>query len=123
MVGNIKAPLEETEQRALVQWLRLKKISHFSVGNENVHSFLNRDLAVKMQGKAKAMGAVKGVSDMVILLDRCVLFIELKRADRSLSKVSKEQTKFIDMVNGLEYAHGAVCYGYLNAIEFIEGYL
>jgi len=114
------APKEEVEQKALVQWLKIKKIQYFAVMNENSFSFLNRNLAVKIQAKNKAMGSVKGVSDMVVMLQSCILFIELKRVDKKLSKVSKEQIEFLEMANKYPYAKAKVCYGYLEAIEFIE---
>ena len=122
-------PKEETEQRALVQWLKLKKITYFAVQNENNFSFLNRNIAVKMQSKAKSMGSVKGVSDMVVMLPSKILFIELKRVPKKLksgklsytnSKTSQDQLDFISVANGFEYAEARVCYGYLEAIELIE---
>jgi len=117
------SPLEEVEQRALVQWLKLKKIPYFAVANENIFSFLNRNLAVKIQAKQKALGAIKGVSDLCIMLPNKILFIELKRSDPKLSKVSKEQIAFLKEVNKLDYAYGDVAYGYLEAIEIIERFM
>ena len=125
-------PKEELEQKALVQWLKLKKIPYFAVGNENIFSFLNRGLAVKLQSKAKSMGSVKGVSDMVVMLPSNILFIELKRVPKKLksgklsytnSKTSQEQLDFIAMVNGFDYSEAKVCYGYIEAIEFIESFI
>jgi hypothetical protein len=130
-------PKEEVEQIALVQWLKLKKIPHFSVPNENLFTTLLRKYLPKnlmhliftIEKKLKDMGEVKGTSDLFIFLDNCLLIIELKRKPTMLkngktsysnSKVSQEQLDFIEMANKYPYAKACICYGYADAIKIIE---
>jgi len=111
---------EEQEQKKLVQWLRLKKIFHFAPMNENKQSFTNPKVAMMIEAKAKSMGKVKGVSDLVVMLPNSILFIELKRAKKSLTKVSDSQNVFLSKIGQFCYAKGHVCYGANEAIEIIE---
>lgn len=113
-------PTEEQEQKALVQWLNLKKIFHFAPMNENKQSFTNPKVAMMIENKAKSMGKVKGVSDLVVMLPKTILFIELKRAKKSLSKVSDSQNTFISKIGQFCYAKGHICYGVNEAIDIIE---
>ena len=112
----MKAPLEEVEQKALVQYLRLNKIPHFAIPNGGKRN------AIEMKNM-KTAGLKVGASDMVIMLPNKILFIELKRSDPKLSKVSKEQKAFLKEVNKLDYAYGDVAFGYLEAIEIIEEFI
>lgn len=111
---------EEQEQKKLVQWLKLKKIFHFAPMNENKQSFTNPKVAMMIEAKAKSMGKVKGVSDLVVMLPSSILFIELKRAKKSLTKVSYSQNVFLSKIGQFCYAKGHVCYGANEAIEIIE---
>jgi hypothetical protein len=119
---------EADEQKSLVQWLRLKKITHFAVGNENNHSGIirqsikNQGLAARIiamiENKAKAMGKRKGVSDLVVLLPGAkAVFIELKRRDGG--KVSVDQDIWRQEVTELGFeAH--ICHGFDEAMAVIE---
>ena len=111
---------EEQEQKKLVQWLKLKKIFHFAPMNENKQSFTNPKVAMMIEAKAKSMGKVKGVSDLVVMLPSSILFIELKRAKKRLTKVSDSQNVFLSKIGQFCYAKGHVCYGANEAIEIIE---
>ena len=111
---------EEQEQKKLVQWLKLKKIFHFAPMNENKQSFTNPKVAMMIEAKAKSMGKVKGVSDLVVMLPSSILFIELKRAKKRLTKVSDSQNSFLSKIGQFCYAKGHVCYGANEAIEIIE---
>lgn len=120
---------ESLEQQKLIQWLKLKKLFYFAPMNENQASFTNRIVAMKQEVKAKSMGKVKGVSDVIVMLPNKILFIELKRAKKILksgktsishTKVSDEQKAFINSVNGFVYASAKICYGFNEAMEFIE---
>lgn len=122
-------PTEAEEQESLVYWLRLKKLLHFSPNNENQHSFTNRKVAMIQEQKAKRMGKLKGVSDIVVFLEDKILFIELKRRKKKLkngkmsvshTKVSKEQGEFIERANKYQYCSAIVAYGWKEAVEFIE---
>ena len=120
---------EYEEQKALVEWLRIKKIMHFSNHNENNTYKQDRRYAMIAEQKAKASGKVKGVSDICVMLPNKILFIELKRKPKILksgklsvahTKVSKEQQAFLDRVNMFDYAAGIVAYGWHQARDFIN---
>ena len=113
-------PLESVEQKALVQWLRLQKIQFVVPQNENIFSFLDRETAIKIQMKSKAIGVERGYSDLIIFLPNRLLCLELKR--RKGGKVSKEQKKFLDSVNEYPYAVGAVANGWEEAKALVEYY-
>ena len=124
-------PTEEEEQKSLVQWLRAKKIFHFAPMNENNAHKQNRKYAMIAEVKAKSMGKVKGVSDIVVMLPHKILFIELKRQKKRLksgglsithTKVSKEQYAFMTKANTFEYIEATICYGAKEAIEFISSH-
>ena len=129
----INPPTETIEQKKLVQWLRLKKIFHFAPTNENQGSFTNRLVAIRVEAKAKSMGKINGVSDLIVMLPNKILFIELKRAKKTLKSgklstshttVSDEQREFLQtIVDNFEYADGFICYGAEEAIEFIKNSL
>ena len=112
--------VEEQEQKALVQWLKLKKIFHFAPMNENKQSFTNPKVAMMIENKAKSMGKVKGVSDIIVMLQNKILFIELKRKEKSKAKVSDSQNTFLSKIGQFHYAKGHICYGANEAIDIIE---
>jgi hypothetical protein len=109
--------LETDIQKALVEYLKLKKIMFFAPLNENNYSFIDRNLAIKIERKAQKMGKVAGVSDLCLLFQHKILFIELKREG---GKVSKNQKAFIDRINNETMAEAIVCYGYHNAKSVID---
>lgn len=107
---------EEIEQRKLVQFLKQNKIFYFAPMNENSHSGKDRKLAAILENKAKAMGKVNGVTDIVVLLTETALFIEMKA---KTGKVSENQKNFIERLKTLNYAHGYICYSYEEAKDKI----
>lgn len=70
----------------------------------------------------KAEGWRPGVPDYLIVTNKDVLFIEMKRVKKSLSRLSDAQKKWIDAI---ESSGGTiyVCYGCDEAIEAIEKHL
>ncbi len=125
-------PLEEDEQKALVGWLKIANIFFFAPTNENNSHKQNRKYAMIAEVKAKAMGKVKGTSDLIVMLPNKILFIELKRKAKILksgklsvshTNTSDEQKSFIKAVNGFGYAEGRVCYGASEGIEFINSFI
>lgn len=111
-------PLEEDEQKTLIQYLKAKRLFYFAPINENTHSKANRKLAIMLEQKAKSMGKVKGTPDVIVMLQNKILFIELKRIKGSYA--TDEQKEFLEKVNSFIYAKGKVCKGAKEAIEFIE---
>jgi hypothetical protein len=104
-------PLEESEQKALVQWLRLKGIRHTSVPNSTWTS------SWAQKAKNKAMGLCPGLPDLVVCLPKTLLFIEMKRQGR---KPTDDQKEWIGFLNGYEGVQACVCYGFDEARETIE---
>lgn len=122
---------EEIEQIAFVNWLKLKKIEHFAVVNENAMSGINRFMATKIASRSKRMGKRKGTSDIVVMLPKQILFIEMKKCQgirkdgkrRNVNMLEDEQKAFLDNVDTFPYAKGFVAYGCNEAIEIIESEL
>jgi len=127
-------PKEETEQKTLVQWLRIKKIIHIAPMNENLQSSTNKLMAVRIEAKAKSMGKSAGVPDLFIPVANKYyhgLFIELKRRAKILksgkksvshTKVSDAQNEWIQSLRHQNY-EAVVCYGWEEAKEIIEEYM
>ena len=122
---------EDQEQALLIKWLKLKRVFYFAVNNENQSSFTNRKIAMIQEAKAKSKGKIKGASDLIVMIKDKILFIELKRSRKILksgktsishTKTSREQLDFLDNVNKFEYADGKVCYGWIEAKEYIESF-
>lgn len=106
-------PKEEQEQMTLVNWLRVNKIRHIHVANERMCS-------VVYKKKLKALGTYAGFPDLMIFLPHRTLFIEMKRNDKRLSRVSKEQSEWLEFLNLLDEGCAKVCYGAGEAIEFVK---
>ncbi|RAZ38059.1 nuclease [Campylobacter hyointestinalis subsp. lawsonii] len=96
-----------------VSWLRVKKIRHIHVANE-------RMCTVVYKKKLKALGTYAGFPDLMIFLANRTLFIEMKRSDKRLSRVSKEQSEWLEFLNLLDEGSAKVCYGADEAIEFVK---
>ncbi|CAB4144681.1 VRR-NUC domain containing protein [uncultured Caudovirales phage] len=118
---KLPCPLEAEEGKALKDWSLLNTICNqylIHIANESKTSWRN--------GKSlKAQGKKKGVSDYFLSYpcgDKHGLWIELKRRDKSLSTVSKEQREWLALCS--EAGYGAcVAYGAEEAIDAIEKYL
>jgi len=122
----MKRKLEELEQKKAVDYLRIlerqgKIIAFFAPMNENLMSGSNREKAMKIENKAKAMGKKKGVSDLVVILKDKVLFIELKKKGKILKsgrisyagiKVSDNQKMFLDTIKKSNVCNGFVAFGF-----------
>lgn len=106
-------PLEEQEQMKFVSWLRVKKIRHIHIANERMCS-------VVYKKKLKAFGTYAGFPDLMIFLPNRTLFIEMKRSDKGLSRVSIEQSEWLEFLNLLDEGSAKVCYGADEAIEFVK---
>ena len=118
---NIPCALEAQEGKALKDWSDYHPICKnylIHIANESKTSWRN--------GKSmKAQGKKKGVSDYFLAYPssgKHGLWIELKRLDKSLSKVSKEQREWLDLCSEAGY-EACVAYGSEEAIHAIEKYL
>jgi hypothetical protein len=131
MSRKLLAPSEAQEQQALIDWLRLKKITHFAPINENAFSGVIRQyvkpislaqrIIAMIENKSRAMGKRKGVSDVVVLLPAgLTLFIEMKRQHEGTETF--EQRAWREEIEAL--GHKAyVCYGFDEAVTTINYYL
>lgn len=105
-----KCPLESTDQMAYGLWMqyRFPNALWFHVPNET-----GTKSGPQFVEKRRKMGVRSGVSDNVILTSginhKCGL-IELKRQDRTKSKVSPAQIQVLE--DAIEEGHfGAIAYG------------
>ena len=123
-----QVPLESEEQEKLVEYLKIlenqgKIITFYANVNENRMHKQVKKYAIIAEKVNKKLGKKKGVSDITIILKDKVLYIELKRTKKSLSRVSKEQIDFLDKIKQSNVCDGAVCYGFEEAKQFIEKFL
>jgi hypothetical protein len=114
-------PLEEQEQQWLVQWLNAKGLLFYAIPNSQDLSGVNRVHARNAMEKLKRMGLQPGVQDIVVLLPKYALYIELKRQKGGV--VAENQKKWHRAINGLEYCHAVFAKGFGEAVDIIEGYL
>lgn len=88
---------ESQFQRNIIQCLRLNKIYCFSVPN-GIHSSV-------LQAKiAKAEGVLHGVSDIIILLPKRAIFVEIKNPNGK-GRQSPAQKEFQDTVTNLGFEY------------------
>lgn len=113
MQSNTPVPKEDEEQAVLVKYLQLKGIKHFRVPSETYTT------SWKQKAKNRALGVVKGIPDMFVLTKTGLIAIEMKRASKSLSTVSKDQKDWIESLNAAGVA-SYVAYGASQAIEIVE---
>lgn len=116
---------EYEEQKLFVKWLVLKKVLFASIPNENNMSFLNKKVAMVQGAKAKATGKSKGAPDMLIFLPGLVVAVEMKRSivkGKSKPIASPEQKIWIEKLNILGHP-AKVCFGWIEAKEFVEPYI
>lgn len=91
-----KSPSEGRIQYEVVQWLQSEGIFFFSVPNEGAGG------NVRMMTKLVSMGLRAGASDLVIVLQGRVIFLELKDDEGVQSKLQKV---FQDRVEGLGHTY------------------
>lgn len=89
--------VEDRLQKSIVDWLRLCVPNSvvFAVPNEGKRSFAQ-------QARHKALGMLRGVTDLVLVTNRGVFFIEVKGPK---GRVSPEQDDFMGWCRSL--GHGA----------------
>lgn len=118
-------PKETEEQIQLATRLRYKNYIFSKIASETYTTSWDQ------KRKNKLEWVNKWVPDTIILLKNknALVFIELKRQKKVLknwdlsssnSKVSEEQTKWIENLNKIENIGAYVCYGADEAITLIE---
>ena len=130
-----KHPTESQEQQDLIAWAKWQKCPQgivgdylFSIPNGAAttahYSKGGRRVSISAF-KLVAEGLKRGVPDLMLAIpsNGCHgLFIEMKRAKKSLSKVSAEQKVWIERLNAQGY-RAVICCGFEAAKREIQNYL
>ncbi len=106
---NLKPLTEDQIQEAVVQWLTLKGIPYTHIANEGKRTAAHN-------AKLKRMGVTKGWSDLVLLLNGEVAFLELKTKK---GRISPEQEHFRQQCLERNIKH-AYARSFKEAIDMIE---
>ena len=113
-------PSEHDEQCTFVQWLSLKGYKFTAIPNASKISY-------NMANRNTAEGLRAGLPDMLVIVKKSLVWIEMKKVDRrpkragSSGGVSEVQREWIDVLNGCGNCSAHVAYGFLEAKEIIEG--
>lgn len=119
-----RAPREEAEQIALMQWAQLRQGKWpelkllYHIPNEGKRTR-------STGGRLVAAGLKRGLPDNHLPVARggyIGLYIELKRADKRLSRVSAEQRKWMEQLSSAGH-RCVVAYGWEEAAREIEAYM
>lgn len=103
-------PLEDVEQKNFVKWLRDNNLKHFRVPNETYTK------SHKQRSKNTALGVVRGVPDIFVIVNNRLIAIEMKRL--SGSTTSDEQREWIKLLNEAGIP-ARVCKGCEEAKRFV----
>jgi hypothetical protein len=114
-VPSLPVPTEAQEATQFVAWLSVSGYKFHHSPNETGSSPEARRRAVRV----KREGVSPGWPDYIIIKNNQLIAVELKRAKKSLSRVSPEQREWLASLAacGVE---AAICYGCAEAIEFVE---
>ena len=125
-MATVECPIEDVECQVFHNWLEINNIPHEHIPNESRSS--KRDAYIRGR-KLKSMGVSSGYwyYDVYIpVLDYDgklgayeLIKIEMKRAKKSLSKVSEDQKRW-GRVYDLAGIRNFVCYGSEEAIKRVE---
>lgn len=119
---------ESNEQIKVVDWCRANKIFVFAVPNGSHIAGSAAQRARKMHFMKKE-GMLVGASDLVVMLDKVILFIEMKKRKKLLKNgslssagisISEFQLQFLDQVKEYDYATSTIAYGADEAIKYIK---
>lgn len=105
-------PLESSEQAVFVKWLEIQKIPFAHIPNEGKRP-------VWYIKKQKTQGLSAGVPDLFVFLPSKIIFVEMKRRKKSLTKLRDNQRRWLETINRFNYAKGYVAYGAEDAINII----
>lgn len=112
----MRIPLEDEEQEAFVGYLEMKGLKFSSIPNSTFTK------SWKQKNKNKRVGLRAGLPDLVVILPKYLLFIEMKRIKKSTT--SKVQKEWIEALNNIDkHIVARICKGANQAIEFVEKYL
>lgn len=108
-------PLEEEEQAVVVQWLEYKNVKFSSIPNSTWTP------SIKQKVRNKKQGLRPGLPDLLIIHDKKMLFVEMKR--RSGGILSPFQRDWIEKINTVPNCQAVVAKGASDAIEQIKNIL
>lgn len=113
-------PLEDDECKTFVEYLEILKaqgkISAFThTANETYTK------SWKQKNRNKAMGVRPGIPDYIIVIQKRLIFIEMKR--KRFSTVTKAQKDWIMLLNGCEGVRAYICKGFDEARRAVDSYL
>lgn len=111
-------PTEHEEQVAFIEWLELTGYKFSAIPNGGVRHI---GQAVKL----KAEGVRPGLPDILVIVNRMLVWIEMKRSDLKPKRggsggVSLDQKKWFQTLNECPNCEVFVCYGAVEAIEKIR---
>jgi hypothetical protein len=107
----VPVPTEAQEQKTLVQYLRIKGYKHFRVPNETYTT------SMRQKANNHALGVVRGVPDLFVVVNHTLLAIEMKRQRGGVT--SPEQKGWLATLNDAGIP-AAVCHGFDEAVTFIN---
>ena len=111
-------PVEDEEAKAFAQWLQLSGYKFTHIANE---SGLPPHVAMIAAKKKKAMGVSRGVPDFMVITNKGLVFVEMKRLKGS--STSPEQWEWVNALNELDGVEAAIIKGADKAIEYIESFI
>ena len=124
---KLTVPLENIEQKQVVKFLEDNGLL-FSAPAQSTWT-----KSYKQKRENYEMGTRPGLPDLMIYISpdkskdglSYILHIEMKRAKKSLSKVSLEQKRWHDSINavGTPQLQAYICYGAYEAIKVVSHYL
>lgn len=123
----MKPPLETVEQQEVVEYLELHNIL-FSAPAQNTWT-----PSYNQKRKNHKLGVRPGLPDLMIYInsdqsadgESYILHIEMKRAKKSLTKVSDDQWRWYKAINSIKSFNiqAYICYGAAEAKKVINHYL
>jgi hypothetical protein len=111
---TLAVPVEEIEQRIFVQWLELKGIRFSAIPNSTYTK------SWKQKTKNTAAGLRPGLPDLVLIVNKQVIWIEMKRSKGGV--VSTSQKAWIKALNEAG-TPAYVCAGAEVAIAIVQKHL
>ena len=106
---------EHEEQKALCQYLNIKKILHYAVPNGTMLGGKNKFAQLN---KLRAEGYQNGVPDICIFLKGITLYIEMKKQKGGV--VSPAQKSWLEKLNDQDHIKAVVCRGAAEAIAVVK---
>ena len=119
-VKAVGACLSEYEEQVLfVKWLRLHEYKFSAIPNSTYTT------SYSQKNKNTAQGVCAGLPDLLVLVKKKLVWIEMKKSDRKPKNggcggVSEVQREWIDALNECDNCQAYVCYSYEEAVAVIE---